>query len=69
MDTKKVLNQVLAERGMKMPDLAEKLDVHTPNLRNKVSRDAYSFKDFEAMMDVLGCDIQVVTRDTHKVFY
>lgn len=69
MNAKKVINQVLEERGKTMNDLAEALGIQTPSLRNKVSRDAYSLNDFIRIMDALDCDIHVVTRDTNKSFY
>ncbi|MDE6435453.1 MAG: hypothetical protein K2L07_14660 [Lachnospiraceae bacterium] len=68
MDTKKVINQLLLERHTNINEMSEKLGMLPQSLRNKISRGNYSFSDFEKMMDILGCDIQVVTRDTRKVF-
>lgn len=68
MDTKKVINQLLLERHTTINEMAEKLGMLPQSLRNKISRGNYSFSDFEKMMDILDCDIQVVTRDTRKVF-
>ena len=69
MNTKKVINQVLAERGMTTADLAAALDMQTQSFRNKVCRDSYSLNDFIKIMDILNCDVHVVTRDTNKSFY
>lgn len=68
MDTKKVINQLLLERHTNIGEMAEKLDMLPQSLRNKISRGNYSFSDFEKMMDILECDVQVITRDTKKVF-
>lgn len=68
MDTKKVINQLLLERHTNINEMAAKLNMLPQSLRNKISRGNYSFSDFEKMMDILDCDIQVVTRDTRKVF-
>ena len=68
MDTKKVINQLLLERHTNIGEMAEKLDMLPQSLRNKISRGNYSFADFEKMMDILECDVQVITRDTKKVF-
>ena len=68
MDTKKVINQVLLERNTNINEVAEKLQMLPQSLRNKISRGNYSFSDFEMIMDILNCDMQVITRDTKKVF-
>lgn len=68
MDAKKVINQLLLERNTNINEMAEKLGILPQSLRNKISRGNYSLADFENMMDILNCDIQVVTRDTKKIF-
>lgn len=68
MDTKKVISQLLLKRNTNITEMAKKLDMMPQSLRNKISRGNYSFTDFEKMMDILNCDIQVITRDTKKVF-
>lgn len=37
-------------------------------IRNKISRGNYGLNDFIEMMDILECGVQVVTRDSKKVF-
>ena len=66
--TKKVINQLLLERHTNINEMAAKMEILPQSLRNKISRGNYSFSDFEKMMDILDCDIQVITRDTRKVF-
>lgn len=68
MDAKKVINQLLLERHTNINEMAEKMDMLPQSLRNKISRGNYSLTDFIKIMDFLDCDIQVITRDTRKVF-
>ncbi len=68
MDAKKVINQVMLERGVDYTYMAAKLGINTQSLRNKISRGNYGLKDFIEMMNILGCDVQVVTRDSRKIF-
>ena len=68
MDTKKVINQLLLERHTNINELSEKLGIKPQSLRNKISRGNYSLTDFIEIMDILNCDVQVVTRDTRKIF-
>jgi len=68
MDAKKVINQVMLERRVNHAYMAAKLGINTQSFRNKISRGNYGLKDFIEMMDILDCDIQVVARDSRKVF-
>lgn len=68
MDAKKVINQLLLERHTDINGLSEKLGIKSQSLRNKISRGNYSLNDFIEMIDKLNCDVQVITRDTKKVF-
>ena len=68
MDAKKVLSQLMLERNTNITELATKLNIKPQSLRNKISRGNYSLIDFIELLDILDCDIQVITRDTHKVF-
>lgn len=68
MDAKKIFNQILLERHSSYDEVAAKLGINTQSLRNKINRGNYGLKDFIRMMDILECDVQVVTRDSRKVF-
>lgn len=68
MDAKKVFGQVMLERHTNYDEMAVKLGMNTQSLRNKISRGNYSLTDFIEMMNILECDVQVITRDTKKVF-
>lgn len=68
MDAKKVFEQIMLERHTDYNKMAVKLGMHTQSLRNKINRGNYGLTDFIKMMDILDCDVQVVTRDSKKVF-
>jgi hypothetical protein len=69
MEAKKALKQVFEERNTDINGLAAKLNMKPQSLRNKINRGTYSLADFIEWMDLLDCDLQIVTRDTHKTFY
>ncbi len=68
MDAKKVINQIMLERNVDYAYMATKLNMNTQSFRNKISRGNYGLKDFIEMMNILDCDVQVITRDSKKVF-
>ncbi len=68
MNIKKVLNQLMLEHNTNINKLALKLNIKPQSLRNKISRGNYSLTDFIEWLDLLQCDIQIITRDTHKIF-
>lgn len=68
MDAKKVFEQIMLERHTNYNVMAAKLGMNTQSLRNKINRGNYGLTDFIEMMDLLECDVQVVTRDSRKVF-
>lgn len=69
MDAKKVFGQVMLERHTNYEKMAIELGMNAQSLRNKINRGNYGLTDFIKMMDMLDCDVQVVTRDSGKVFY
>lgn len=68
MDSKKVIKQLLIERGLTLPDLAEKLGYEPQAFRNKINRGTYSLNDFIKFLDALDCELIVRTKDTKKEF-
>lgn len=68
MNAKKVINQLLQERNMDINSLSEKLNIKPQSLRNKLNRGNYSLSDFLEILDILDCDLQVITRDSKKIF-
>ncbi len=68
MDSKKVINQLFLERNTNINEFSKRLDIQPQSLRNKINRGNYSLNDFVEWLDLLDCDLQVVTRDTKKIF-
>lgn len=68
MDAKKVLKQIMEERYTNINEVADKLGIQSQSLRNKINRGNYSLSDFIEILDILDCDLQIVTRDSHKIF-
>lgn len=68
MDSKKVINQLFLERNTNINEFSKKLNMQPQSLRNKINRGNYSLNDFVEWLDLLNCDLQVVTRDTKKIF-
>ena len=69
MDVKKVIKQIMTERNIDYIELAEKLGMQPQSLRTKIYRGNYSLIDFIEIMNILDCDLQIITRDTKKIFY
>lgn len=69
MDSKKIIRQLMLERELSLPELAEKLGYEPQAFRNKINRGTYSLNDFMKILDALDCDLKVVTRDTQKEFF
>ncbi|WP_342759361.1 hypothetical protein [Kineothrix sedimenti] len=68
MNSKKVIGQLMLERGVDYEWMAAKLGMQTQSFRNKISRGSYGLDDFIEMLDILGCDVQVIARDSKKIF-
>lgn len=68
MDSKKVINQLFLERNTNINEFSKQLNMQPQSLRNKINRGNYSLKDFTEWLNLLDCDLQVVTRDTKKIF-
>ena len=68
MNHQKIIKQLMLERNIDINYLSNKLDLKPQSLRNKLNRGTYSVNDFIEILNILNCDIQVITRDTKKVF-
>lgn len=51
MDSKKIIRQLMLERELTLPELAEKLGYEPQAFRNKINRGTYSLMDF---MKIIG---------------
>ena len=68
MAAAKIIKQLLIERGMSVKMLAEALGINPQSMSNKLYRDNFSFEEVVKIADILNCEVQVLTRDTGKVF-
>lgn len=64
----KSIKQLLIERKMTVKSLAEMLGIEPQSMRNKLYRDTFSYAEIIKIADILNADVQIITRDTHKVF-
>jgi len=67
-DQKKVISQLMLERGLTINDMADRLEINPQSFRNKLNRGTYSLSDFIKILDILDCDLKVKARDSGKVF-
>lgn len=67
-DQKKVISQLMLERGLTINDMADRLEINPQSFRNKLNRGTYSLSDFIKILDILDCDLKVNARDSGKVF-
>ena len=68
MGAAKRIKMLLIEQGKSVKDIAAVLDIATQSVSNKLYRDSFTFNEVVRICDYLGADVQIVTRDTHKVF-
>lgn len=68
MDGAKVIKQLLIERNMKITDLAKMLEIEPQSARNKLNRNSFTLAEFQKILLLLDAELQVITRDTKKVY-
>lgn len=69
MSASKVIKQIMVERGISVKELAEQLEMKSPQiLSNKLYRNTFTYDDYIKIVNILGCTVQTVTNDTKKVF-
>ena len=68
MGASKRVKMLLIEQGKSVKDIAAILDIAPQSMSNKLYRDSFTFDEIVKICDYLGADVQIITRDTHKVF-
>ena len=68
MGAAKRVKMLLIEQGKSVKDIAAILDIAPQSMSNKLYRDSFTFEEIVKICDYLGADVQIITRDTHKVF-
>lgn len=68
MAASRIIKQIMIERDVSVKDLAKKLGILPQSMSNKLYRDNFSFDEVVAIANILECDVNIITRDTGKVF-
>lgn len=68
MGLSKNFKQVMLERNISVKELAKKLEVTPQSLSNTLYRDNMTVEKAEKIADALGCDVNLIMRDTGKKF-
>lgn len=68
MGAAKRVKMLLIEQGKSVKDIAAILDIAPQSMSNKLYRDSFTFDEIVKICDYLGADVQIITRDMHKVF-
>ena len=64
----KNIKMAMIDKGIKVSDLAEKLETDSKVLSVKLSRDNLTGKSVEEIADALNCDVRIVDRQTGKIY-
>lgn len=64
----KNIKMAMLDKGIKVSDLAEKLETDSKVLSVKLSRDNLTGKSVEEIADALNCDVRIVDRQTGKIY-
>ena len=65
----KIIKQLLAERNVSVNELAEKLNIKSQSMINKLYRDSFSFQEMCSICNILNADLKAITRDSQKEFF
>jgi DNA-binding Xre family transcriptional regulator len=65
----KIIKQLLAERNISVNELAEKLNIKSQSMSNKLYRDSFSFQEMCSICNILNADLKAITRDSQKEFF
>ena len=68
MGAAKRIKMLLIEQGKSVKDVAAVLNIAPQSVSNKLYRDSFTFDEVVKICDYLGADVQIITRNTHKVF-
>lgn len=68
MSATKTIKKIMLDKDITVKLLAEKLKMNPQVLSNKLYRDTFSYNDYIAIANILGCDVKTISRDT-KVEY
>ena len=69
MGAKIPIKQLMQERHITVKDMADKLDINSQSMANKLYRDKFPFSEVVKIADMLNADVKIITRDTKKEFF
>ncbi len=68
MDASKIIKQIMIERDMNITQLSELLGIKAQSARNKLNRNSFTLSELEKILDILNAELQVITKDTGKIY-
>lgn len=68
MIAKNKIKSIVADKGIRMSELAERVGMTPEVFSVKISRGVTKIADFENILDKLDCELVVVDRKTKKVY-
>ena len=68
MSATKTIKKIMLDKDITVKLLAEKLKISPQVLSNKLYRDTFSYNDYIAIANILGCDVKTISRDTNTEY-
>lgn len=68
MSATKTIKKIMLDKDITVKLLAEKLNISPQVLSNKLYRDTFSYNDYIAIANILGCDVKTISRDTNTEY-
>lgn len=65
MSATKTIKKIMLDKDITVKLLAEKLNMNPQVLSNKLYRDTFSYNDYIAIVNILGCDVKTISRDNN----
>lgn len=65
MSATKTIKKIMLDKDITVKYLAEKLNISSQVLSNKLYRDTFSYNDYVAIANILGCDVKTISRDNN----
>lgn len=65
MSASKTIKKIMLDRNISVKELAEKLGCTPQVLSNKLYRDTFSYSDYIKIVDILGCEVKTIIKETN----
>lgn len=63
MSATKTIKKIMLDKDITVKFLAEKLNITPQVLSNKLYRDTFSYNDYVAIANILGCDVKTISKN------